>query len=245
MVAEAADGAEAVRLAELHRVDVVLDGRTDAGYRRCRRHQSLCADRTLRDPAPGPKVLILTTFDDDDAVYGALSAGASGYLLKHAVPHDLVTAIRRVAAGDAWLDPAVAGRVIAALAHGPRPGEPVPDILSRLTPREREVLVLIAEGLSNAEIADRLVVGEGTVKTHVSRVLMKTASRDRSQAVALAYRSGLVPHPDRRPRRRVWRQTYPAGTRICPQVDGKIRVQPDSLNERSPPWLSVPERRNP
>jgi len=196
VVAEAADGAEAVRLAELRRVDVVLMDVRMPGIDGVAATRALCADRSSEDPAPGPKVLILTTFDDDNAVYGALSAGASGYLLKHAVPHDLVTAIRRVAAGDAWLDPAVAGRVIAALAHGPRrPGEPVPDILSRLTPREREVLVLIAEGLSNAEIADRLVVGEGTVKTHVSRVLMKTASRDRSQAVGLAYRSGLVTPP--------------------------------------------------
>jgi DNA-binding NarL/FixJ family response regulator len=195
VVAEAADGAEAVRLAELHRVDVVLMDVRMPSTDGVAATRALCADRRSDDPAPGPKVLILTTFDDDDAVYGALSAGASGYLLKHAVPHDLLAAIRRVAAGDAWLDPAVAGSVIAALARGPRPGEPVPDILSRLTPREREVLVLIAEGLSNAEIADRLVVGEGTVKTHVSRVLMKTASRDRSQAVALAYRSGLVLPP--------------------------------------------------
>ena len=195
VVAEAADGAEAVRLAELRRVDVVLMDVRMPGTDGVAATRALCADRRSDDPAPGPKVLILTTFDDDDAVYGALSAGASGYLLKHAVPHDLLAAIRRVAAGDAWLDPAVAGSVIAALARGPRPGEPVPDILSRLTPREREVLVLIAEGLSNAEIADRLVVGEGTVKTHVSRVLMKTASRDRSQAVALAYRSGLVLPP--------------------------------------------------
>ncbi len=195
VVAEAAEGAEAVRLAELHRVDVVLMDVRMPGTDGVAATRALCADRRSDDSAPGPKVLILTTFDDDDAVYGALSAGASGYLLKHAVPHDLLAAIRRVAAGDAWLDPAVAGSVIAALARGPRPGEPVPDILSRLTPREREVLVLIAEGLSNAEIADRLVVGEGTVKTHVSRVLMKTASRDRSQAVALAYRSGLVLPP--------------------------------------------------
>jgi DNA-binding NarL/FixJ family response regulator len=195
VVAEAADGAEAVRLAELRRVDVVLMDIRMPGTDGVAATRALCADRTSQDRGPGPKVLILTTFDDDDAVYGALLAGASGYLLKHAVPHDLLAAVRRVAAGDAWLDPAVAGRVIAALAHRPRPGEPVPGILSRLTPREREVLVLIAEGLSNTEIADRLVVGEGTVKTHVSRVLMKTASRDRSQAVVLAYRSGLVLPP--------------------------------------------------
>jgi DNA-binding NarL/FixJ family response regulator len=103
-----------------------------------------------------------------------------------------VAAVRSIAAGDAWLDPAVAGRVISALAGVPRVADRVPELVARLTPRERQVLVLMAEGLSNAEIAERLVVGEGTVKTHVSRTLMKTATRDRAQAMALAYRCGLV-----------------------------------------------------
>jgi DNA-binding NarL/FixJ family response regulator len=192
VVAEAADGAEAVeRAAECHPDVVIMDVRMPVldGIEATRQ---LCADRSPSETGPGPRVLVLTTFDDDDAVYGALLAGASGFLLKHAVPHDLLAAVRRVADGDAWLDPAVAGRVISALARTPRVGEPTGQLVSRLTPREREVLVLMADGLSNVEIAERLVVGEGTVKTHVSRVLMKTASRDRAQAVALAYRSGLV-----------------------------------------------------
>jgi DNA-binding NarL/FixJ family response regulator len=192
VLAEAGDGAEAIVLAARHHPDVVimdvrmpvLDGVSAT--------RELCADRDPAAGESGPRVLVLTTFDDDEAVYGALLAGASGYLLKHAVPHDLVSAVRRVAAGDAWLDPAVAGAVIAALARTPRVGEASGELIGRLTAREREVLVLMADGLSNAEIADRLVVGEGTIKTHVSRVLMKTACRDRVQAVALAYRSGLV-----------------------------------------------------
>ena len=192
VLAEAGDGAEAIVLAARHHPDVVimdvrmpvLDGVSAT--------RELCADRDPAAADVGPRVLVLTTFDDDEAVYGALLAGASGYLLKHAVPHDLVSAVRRVAAGDAWLDPAVAGAVIAALARTPRVGEASGELIGRLTGREREVLVLMADGLSNAEIADRLVVGEGTIKTHVSRVLMKTACRDRVQAVALAYRSGLV-----------------------------------------------------
>jgi DNA-binding NarL/FixJ family response regulator len=154
--------------------------------------RALCADRPSDAGGPVVKVLVLTTFDDDDAVYGALLAGATGYLLKQAAPRDLAAAVRAVAAGDAWLDPGVAGRVVRALATVPRVADRVPELVARLTPREREVLVLMAEGLSNAEIAERLVLGEGTVKTHVSRVLMKTATRDRPQAIALAYRCGLV-----------------------------------------------------
>ncbi|GAA3621294.1 response regulator transcription factor [Microlunatus ginsengisoli] len=191
VVAEAGDGAAAVALAAEHRPDVVIMDVRMPVLDGVAATRTLCADRPSAD-GPGPRVLMLTTFDDDEAVYGALLAGASGYLLKHAVPHDLVAAVHRVADGDAWLDPAVAGKVITALARTPRVGEPSGDLIARLTAREREVLVLMADGSSNAEIAERLVVGEGTIKTHVSRVLMKTGSRDRVQAVALAYRSGLV-----------------------------------------------------
>ncbi len=192
VVAEAADGAEAVTLAAEHGPNVVIMDVRMPVLDGVAATRALCADRPAADADSAPRVLMLTTFDDDEAVYGALRAGASGYLLKHAVPHELVDAVRRVAAGDAWLDPAVAGRVIKALARTTRVGDDPIGLVDRLTSREREVLVLMADGLSNAEIADRLVVGEGTVKTHVSRVLMKTACRDRAQAVALAYRSGWV-----------------------------------------------------
>ena len=195
VVAEASDGREAVELARAHTPDVVvMDVRMPLmdGVAATR---ALCADRPAGTTEPLVKVLVLSTYHDDEAVYGALLAGATGYLLKHAAPRDLVAAVRVIAAGDAWIDPAVAGRVIKALAEVPRVADRVPALVARLTPRERDVLVLMAEGLSNAEIAARLGLGEGTVKTHVSRVLMKTATRDRAQAIVLAYRCGLVVVP--------------------------------------------------
>ena len=130
------------------------------------------------------------TFDGDPEVLDALRAGASGYVLKRN-PDQLAAAIRHVHAGEVWLDPAVAGHVLAALAAQPRPGLPVA-LVGLLTPREREVLALLAEGLSNTEMAARLFVGVGTVKTHMSRILFKTGCRDRAQATALAFTSGLV-----------------------------------------------------
>ncbi|HET9648981.1 MAG TPA: response regulator transcription factor [Microlunatus sp.] len=194
VVGQAGTGTEAVRRSEELGPDVVIMDLRMPELDGVAATRLLCADRPASAGA-GPRVLVLTTFADDQAVFGALLAGASGYLLKHAVPQELVSAVRRVAGGEVWLDPAVAGRVVSALAATPRVGEPTDELIGRLTAREREVLILMADGLSNAEIADRLVVGEGTVKTHVSRVLMKTACRDRVQAVALAYRSGLVRLP--------------------------------------------------
>lgn len=193
VLAEAGDGAEAVDLARLHRPDVaVMDVRMPG-------MDGVTATRLLTADAAGPpgsghltKVLMVTTFDEDHAVHASLRAGASGYVLKGAAPRDLLPAVRAVAAGEAWLDPGVAGSVIAALAALPDPGAPAPQLLERLTPRETEILGLVAQGLSNAEIRDHLVLSEATVKTHVSRILMKTGSRDRAQAVVLAYRSGLV-----------------------------------------------------
>ncbi len=192
VVGQACDGVEAVELTETHAPDVVVMDIRMPRLDGVAATRALCADRPTDPRRPPAKVLALTTFDDDAAVYGALLAGASGYLLKQAAPRELVAAVRAIAAGDAWLDPAVAGRVIKALADVPRVADHIPELVARLTAREREVLVLMAEGLSNAEIADRLVVGEGTVKTHVSRVLMKTATRDRAHAIALAYGCGLV-----------------------------------------------------
>ena len=139
-----------------------------------------------------PRVLLLTTFREDPDVRRALLAGADGYLLKSAAPRDLADAVRRVAAGETWLDPAVAGHVVTALRSAPRVADQSPTALARLTERERQVLTLMAQGLSNAEVAGQLWVEPGTVKTHVSRILHKTDTRDRSQAIALAYVSGLV-----------------------------------------------------
>ena len=141
------------------------------------------------------KVLVLTTFHVDEAVYAALRAGASGFILKDAAPTELVAAVRAIAAGEAWLDPAVARRLIDEFAASAGSGLPSSEEFASLTSREREVLVLIAHGLSNAEISDYLVVGEGTTKTHVSRIFAKLGFRDRAQAVATAYKSGLV-RPD-------------------------------------------------
>jgi DNA-binding NarL/FixJ family response regulator len=190
VVGEASDGREAITLASTLRPDVVVMDVQMPGMDGVSATRVLANDSSERDHLT--KVLVLTTFNDDDAVYGALRAGASGFLLKHAAPTDLIAAIRKIATGDAWIDPAVAGRVIAALATVKDANRVAPERIERLTPREREVLVLMAHGLSNGEIRDRLVVSEATVKTHVARVVMKTGSRDRTQAVVLAYQSGLV-----------------------------------------------------
>jgi len=137
-------------------------------------------------------VLVLSTFNLDAAVFSALRAGASGFLLKDAAPRDLVAAIRAVAGGEAWLDPAVARTLIAEFAARPESSLPPVEDLRLLTPREREVLILMTNGLSNSEIAESLFVGGGTVKTHVSRILMKLGLRDRTQAVVWAYRTHVV-----------------------------------------------------
>ena len=198
VVAEAADGQQAVDRARQHRPDLVVMDLRMPGTDGVTATRLLTADASNpqhgghpSDPDHLTKVLVVTTFDDDESVYGALRAGASGFLLKQAAPRDLLSAVRAIAAGEAWIDPGVAGSVIAALAGLPGPS-PAPALLERLTPRETEVLALVAHGLSNADIRDRLVLSEATVKTHVSRILLKTGSRDRAQAVSLAYESGLV-----------------------------------------------------
>ena len=188
VVGSAADGAEAVRVCREHVVDVVLmDVRMPV-------MDGIEATRHIvgGSEAGGTRVIILTTFDLDEHVYDALSAGASGFLLKEVTAERLFDAVRVVAAGEALLAPTVTRRLIGEFARQrPRPAQPAAR-LAALTPRETEVLRLIAEGLSNTEIARRLSVSEETVKTHVSRVLSKLGLRDRTQAVVTAYESGLV-----------------------------------------------------
>jgi DNA-binding NarL/FixJ family response regulator len=150
----------------------------------------IAATREVLSAMPDAKVVMLTTFEDDDYLFGALAAGASGFLLKRTRPEDLIAAIRTVAEGDALLSPSVTRRVIDRAATQPKLART--DALERLTPREREVLELIARGLSNAEIAETLVVEETTVKTHVKRLLAKLGLRDRVQAVIFAYEHGVA-----------------------------------------------------
>jgi DNA-binding NarL/FixJ family response regulator len=149
-------------------------------------------DRMLT-AAPGVRVMILTTFEQDDYIFGALRAGASGFLLKRTRPEDLLAAIHTIAAGDSLLSPSVTSRVIQRMARQPVPDNSRDARLEELTPRELEMLELVARGRSNGEIAAALVIEESTVKTHVKRILMKLDARDRVQAVIFAYETGLVP----------------------------------------------------
>lgn len=191
VVGEADDGRTALEVCERARPDVVLmdvqmpvlDG--------------LEATRRLAAAGEGPAVLILTTFDRDDYLFEALAAGAAGFLLKNAPPEDLVHAVRTLADGDGLLAPAVTRRVITAFATKAPAAGPPPE-LDRLTDREREVLRELAEGRSNAEIAERIYLGEATVKTHVSNLLAKLGLRDRVQAVVWAHRHGIVADPPTR-----------------------------------------------
>jgi DNA-binding NarL/FixJ family response regulator len=183
VVGEAADGGAAVELAFRLEPDVVLMDVEMPGVNGLEATRRIAAEG-------GPSVLILTTFDHDDYLFEALQAGASGFLLKNGTPEALIEAVRVVAAGDALLAPAITRRVIAAFSA---PRARVAGVrLDELTPREHEVLVLLAGGATNAEIAAALHLGETTVKTHVSRVLMKLGARDRTQAVVLAYELGVV-----------------------------------------------------
>jgi DNA-binding NarL/FixJ family response regulator len=191
---EAADGAEAVELTAALRPDVVLMDVRMPGT------DGIEATRRIVAAGGGARVLILTTFDLDEYAFSALRAGASGFLLKDAPPDDLLSGIRAVATGDAVVAPSVTRRLLDAYAHR-LPDDRAPATraarLDPLTEREREVLLAVARGLSNAEIAERLVVSEATVKTHVGRILTKLGLRDRIQAVILAYETGLVQAPQR------------------------------------------------
>ncbi len=199
VVGTASNGHQAVQLSREHRPDVVLMDIRMPGMDGIEATRVLASDAPDRaagpgagGPAGGPRILVLTTFDLDEYVYDALRAGASGFLLKDVTAERLIEAVRIVAAGDALLAPGVTRRLISEFAQRPSAKlQPVP-ALRELTPRETEVLGLVAEGLSNPEIARRLVVTDETVKTHVSRILNKLGLRDRTQAVVTAYESGLV-----------------------------------------------------
>jgi DNA-binding NarL/FixJ family response regulator len=185
VVGEAADGRDALYRARMLAPDIVL---MDV---RMPDLDGISATRELLEAFPAVRVVIVTTFEQDEYIFGALSAGASGFLLKRTRPEDLIDAIRTVAAGEALLSPSVTRRVIEEMAGRPAPQERDPR-LAELTPREHEVLELVGRGLSNSEIAAELVIEESTVKTHVKRVLAKLGARDRVQAVILAYENGIV-----------------------------------------------------
>jgi DNA-binding NarL/FixJ family response regulator len=196
VVGAACDGAEAVRLAETYRPDVVLMDLRMPDL------DGIAATARLRDRLPAARVLVLTTYADEDAIVPALRAGARGYLTKDASAEQIEAALRAVHAGQTYLDPAVQERLVAAVIRSPDPADPAgtgaatgtgsrapPD---GLTTREAEVLALLASGLSNAEIAQRLYLSHATVKTHINRIFAKTGARDRAQAVRYAYQHGLT-----------------------------------------------------
>lgn len=185
IVGEASTGREAVERARRLVPDVVL---MDV---RMPDLDGIAATRALASAAPKTRVLILTTFEQDDYIFGGLRAGASGFLLKRTRPEELLAAVHTIAAGDSLLSPSITRRVIDRMAQQPTPELADQAKLDELTPREREVLELIARGLSNREIATALVVEESTVKTHVKRILMKLHLRDRVQAVMFAYETGV------------------------------------------------------
>ena len=186
VVGEAPNGRAAIASVRALRPDLVL---MDV---RMPDLDGIAATRQILTGDAETRMVILTTFEDDEYIFGALNAGASGFLLKRTRPEELLAAVHTVAAGDSLLSPSVTRTVIARMAHQPTPDLTGRDRLEELTPREREVLALIARGLSNTEIAVQLVIEESTVKTHVKRILMKLRLRDRVQAVIFAYESGIT-----------------------------------------------------
>jgi len=185
VVGEAGTGAQAVQLVRDLRPDVVVMDIRMPGM------DGIDATRMITADHPAARVVVLTTFDDDDYVYAALRAGASGFLVKDMALEDILAAIRIVAAGDALIAPSVTRRLIAQFAGGPKP--PPPREIDGITEREREVLVMVGRGLSNAEIAASLFISTATAKAHVARLLAKLGARDRVQLVIAAYEAGLIP----------------------------------------------------
>ena len=188
VVGEAVDGEQAVRLARQLQPDIVLMDVRMPRMDGLEATRQIAADRALGDV----HVLILTTFEQDDYVFEALRAGASGFLLKDCEPNDLLNAVRIVTRGEALLAPSVTRKLIAAFAAQPRRAAVAPAALKVLTEREREVMALVAAGRSNEEIAEQLVITPATAKTHVSRAMAKLGARDRAQLVVMAYETGLV-----------------------------------------------------
>src|SRR5690349_23639697 len=191
VVGTASDGAEAVQLAAAYRPDVIMMDLRMPGT------DGISATADLRERLPATRVLVLTTYADEDAILPALRAGARGYLTKDASAEQIEAAIRAVHAGQTYLDPAVQERLVAAVVSRPPPPDPAGPGAGRqppdgLTTREAEVLALLASGLSNAEIAQRLYLSHATVKTHINRIFAKTGARDRAQAVRYAYQHGLT-----------------------------------------------------
>lgn len=197
VVAEAADGRAALAEVRAHRPDVVLMDVRMPGVDGVAATQAVIDEGlTTRDGQP-VGVIMLTTYHIDEAVYAALRAGASGFLLKDAASTEIVNAIRAVVAGEAWLDPAVARRLIDEFAARPQQRMSISREIASLTPREREVVILLARGLSNAEVATELGISEATVKTHLAHLMTKLGVREKAQVVAAAYQTGLVQPPAR------------------------------------------------
>jgi DNA-binding NarL/FixJ family response regulator len=192
VVAVAADGQEALTQIRTHRPDVVIMDVRMPETDGIAATRAVTEEKLTAQNGQPVRVIILTTYHVDEAVYAALHAGAKGFLLKDAAPTEIVAAIRAVVAGYAWLGPAVTRRLIDEFAARPEQNTPTPAAMAQLTRREREVLILLAQGLSNADVAAQLFISEPTVRTHLARMMAKLNVREKSQVVSMAYKTGLV-----------------------------------------------------